>query len=195
MNGVQITRIAEFVSHWAAKMPDSEALVSEGERLTYRVLNERVDQCARALTAAGVTRGDRVAVLCTPRWESFIVLYALCRIGASWVGLNPRHLIGELAYVVEDSQPVALFGMASFEERDYRELLLELAETYPRIKHRIAMTGRAEGFVNLGEFLAGADTIDEPAYQAAIAAVSPEDCAAVVYTSGSTGQPKGAMLP
>ena len=88
MNAARITGIAEFVSHWAARTPDSEAIVSEGERLTDRVLNERVDACARTLNACGVTRGDRVAVLCKPRWESFVIFYALCRIGASWVGLN-----------------------------------------------------------------------------------------------------------
>lgn len=190
-----ITRIADFVSHWAAKAPDAEAIVSEGERLTYQDLNQRVDNCAKALLACGIDRGDRVAVLCTARWEAFVLFYALCRIGAVWIGLNPRHRLNELAYVVEDSQPVALFGMGGFEARDYSEILIELANSDPRIQQKVAITGSVTGFTPMATFLANANDIDEAVYDAVTTAVSSEDCAAIVYTSGSTGKPKGAMLP
>lgn len=101
MNEAGITRIAEFVSHWSANTPDSEAIVSEGERLTYRVLNERVDECARALLARGVTRGDRVAALCTPRWESFVIFYARWKGCVRFLRNRPS-----VAFAVMKSSPV-----------------------------------------------------------------------------------------
>ena len=59
-------RISDYVAHYAEHTPDAEAMVLDDERISYRVFNDRIDALARALIAAGVERGDRVATLSTP---------------------------------------------------------------------------------------------------------------------------------
>ena len=177
------------------KHPAAEALVSNGRRIDYAELERLVDECARAFATRGIARGDRVAVLCTTRWESFVMFYALCRLGAAWVGLNPRHKLSELQYVVEDSAPTTLIGMAGFEDRDYRTELIALSTQCPSIRQSIALTGKIAGFDSFKAILNSATEIDDADYREAIDEVSGEDAACVVYTSGSTGKPKGALLP
>ena len=195
MTADAVARIDAWVRHWAEKTPAAEALVSNGRRIDYAELERLVDECARAFATRGIARGDRVAVLCTTRWESFVVFYALCRLGAAWVGLNPRHKLSELQYVVEDSAPTTLIGMAGFEDRDYRTELIALSTQCPSIRQSIALTGKIAGFDSFKAILNSATEIDDADYREAIDEVSGEDAACVVYTSGSTGKPKGALLP
>ena len=189
------SRIADLIGHWARETPEAEALIAEGERLSYAELMLAIDRCARSLLALGVGRGDRVAVLCTTGPRAFVIFYALCRIGAAWVGLNPRHRRQELSYVVEDCQPKALIGIAEFEDRDYRGDLKALARDSTSLRTTISLDGDIEGFMPFEEMLAHSHELEDQQFVTAVDAVSGEDCACIVYTSGSTGKPKGAMLP
>ena len=97
-------RISDFVGHYAELTPDIDAMVLEGQRVTYRQFHDRVEALARALLSAGVKKGDRVATLCTPSPDYFICFLATASIGAIWVGLNPRYQLNELTYVADDSR-------------------------------------------------------------------------------------------
>src|SRR5207253_6203457 len=112
-------RVDEYLALNAASTPAAEAVVGGDVRWTYGELEARVDRLAHRLVAAGVRRGDRVAMLSTPRPEFVLVLLALSRIGAVWVGLNPRHRRPELVRTVADAEPLLLVAMTSFEGRDY----------------------------------------------------------------------------
>src|SRR5499433_1010873 len=131
---VELDRISDYPDYWAARRPAQEAMVLDGLRLTYADLAAAVDRCARAMFAAGVRRGDRVAVLCTPRPEGLICFLAAARLGAMFSGLNLRFKRDELAYVVGDSAPRLLIGLPRFEERDYRDDLRALAAEQPSIE-------------------------------------------------------------
>ena len=188
-------RITDYIGRWAQAAPDREAAVLGDIRLTYAELERRVDRLARALLAAGVKRGDRVATLCTPHPDFYVTFLASSSIGAMWLGLNPRYTLDELKYVIDDAQPSLLFARTRIGERDY---ILDLIELCRGSKRPLVALGhdtlpaRALPFGMFEEY--GRSVTDEELARAR-ALVEPGDAAILVYTSGTTGRPKGAMLP
>ena len=192
---VELERISDYPRYWAERRPSQEAMVLGDLRLTYAQLAAAVDRCARAMFAAGIRRGDRVAVLTTPRPESLICFLACARLGAMFTGLNLRFKLDELAYLAGDCAPRLLIGIPRFEARDYRDDLRQLAARQASIERVVTFFGPIPGFSLLyDDFLAQADAVDDAAYREAIAAIQPNDPVLLVYTSGSTGRPKGAMI-
>lgn len=193
LNTPRLARITDYVSYWGELRPDNEALVSDAGRWTYRELRNDVDRCAAAMLAVGVRKGDRVALLGHPQPEFFIVFLACASIGAIWVGLSPRHTLPELTRVVEDSEPVLLFGMLSCNDSAQTEKLSKLRE---RVRHIVtrerAMPGLSDSY---DEFVSVALEESRADLGRAKALVGPLDPAAMIYTSGSTGAPKGALVP
>src|SRR3990172_8437318 len=101
---------AEFLTISAAVVPDREALVCEGRRITYMEMAQRVNRLANALVGLGVGRGDKVAVMAlnSPAYvESY---YACAKVGATFVPLNYRAKREELTYMLNDSEAGVLFA-------------------------------------------------------------------------------------
>jgi acyl-CoA synthetase (AMP-forming)/AMP-acid ligase II len=171
--------------------PEAVAAVDGDTRLDYRALAEAVEARARALLAAGVNPGDRVATLAPPGLEFWIDFLATTSIGAIWQGLNPRYRGPEYAYLLNDARPAVVFVHSPYDGRDYARELVALAPDGPRF---VVHGDAVEGAVSIAEFLGGGRTITTTQLRAAHAAVQPEDVAVIVYTSGTTGRPKGAML-
>ena len=96
----RLPKISDYVFHYADLQPNSEALVWNDVRINYRQLANQVSELSRALLAAGVSRGDRVALLGSPRPEFFVALMAVADIGAIWMGLHPRYKLSEFQHVV-----------------------------------------------------------------------------------------------
>jgi acyl-CoA synthetase (AMP-forming)/AMP-acid ligase II len=186
--------IADELAVVAASLPRQPALVWDTGSLTYAELDRATDACARGLVAAGVRRHDRVAALLTQRSEAAVLYLAMARIGACWVGLNPRHTRAELEFVVGDAQPVLLVGLAEFEGRRYEEDLAALRSAAPSLRGLVAVGGSLSGARSWDEFLAAGREVRDATYRACVAARSPEDPICVIYTSGSTGRPKGALI-
>jgi acyl-CoA synthetase (AMP-forming)/AMP-acid ligase II len=187
-------RIGDLLADSANRFPDREAAVFGDRRIGYRELDTAVGRCARALLAAGIGRGDRVAMLTTPRPEFLIVFLATLRVGAIWVGLNPVHQPAELGYVLGDCRPRLLFGFARLRGRDNRPVLRDLPRAAPAIA-KLVMFGEPEGLGQpYADFVAAGDSVPESALEARIGRVRPDDVAMIVHTSGSTGHPKGAMI-
>ncbi len=189
------TSLADYVQAHAGDAPHRDAVVFEGDRISWSELRDRVDDCARALLAMGVEKGDRVAMLSTSRPEYWTVFLATTAIGAIWTGLNPRHRLDEYRYRVGDSKPKVLVGQMGFEGRHYGGDLVALAAEHDCVEGLVVFGGQPpEGAVSLESFLAEAATVSALQYEAARSAVEALDPALIVYTSGSTGKPKGAVL-
>lgn len=187
-------RLGEYASHHAAATPAAVAVVFGRQRVTYRELEAQVDACARALLASGIGKGDRVAVLSTPRPEFWVTFLATIRIGAIWVGLNPKYRLEELKYVVADCTPKLLLSIGAFEGREYAGDVQALAASVAGGLQPVGLAGELAGARAFEDFLAGGRTVPDEALRRAEESVAATDPALIVYTSGSTGRPKGAVL-
>ncbi len=185
------TRIHDLLASHAGATPDAEAAVDGVRRLTYAQLATEVDRVARALIAAGVEPGDRVAVMTPPALDFWVTYLATTSIGATWIGLNPRYQTPEYAYLLGDAEPRLVLVRAEYEGRDYLGDLRHAGSQVPRF---VTLGEAVAGTEGLADFLAGGASIDDATLAARRQAVDPEAIAVIVYTSGTTGQPKGAML-
>ncbi|MFV3076927.1 class I adenylate-forming enzyme family protein [Niveispirillum fermenti] len=185
-----LSRISDYVGAHATRFPDREAVVAGARRLTYADLEALVTRCARALVAAGVEKGDRVALLGNATPEYLVVFLATASIGGIWMGLSPRYKIDEYRYLLGDARPSVVFSIREFEGRDYRADLDRLAGEFGCVRTWVDLD--ADG--GFDDFLASGDGVPDAALTARRDAVGRFDPALVVYTSGSSGKPKGALL-
>ncbi|MCL7452132.1 MAG: AMP-binding protein [Anaerolineae bacterium] len=178
---------ADLMTSRAHLTPEREALLllPSGASYTYAELNARANRLANWMRALGVQKGDRVSILAHNGIVYIDLLYGLAKIGATFAPLNWRLVAKELAYIVNDCQPHVLICGTEFAGT--------LAEMRPAIDvaHYVALEGTAvDGGLDYDDGLAEAST-NEPERPA----LSGEDTCCLLYTSGTTGRPKGAMIP
>lgn len=184
------------VLHHAREAGERPAAAFGDETWSYGELVQDVERCADALTGLGVRAGDRVAMASTPRPEFLTVLLACQRLGAVWIGLNPKYREGELAFILEDSAPRIIFAIARHPDGDPVADLAAMARKRADLRAPLITIGEETSSEHeaWGAFLARGK---EPVCLAELSdpPVSARDAAVLVYTSGSTGKPKGAILP
>ncbi len=185
------TRIHDLLASQASAIGDSIACVDGEQRLGYRDLAAEVDQFARGLIAAGIRPGDRVATMVPPSLDFWLTYLASVSVGAIWMGLNPRYQLPEYAYLLDDARPALVFCRSNYEDREY---LAELRSVAPEGTAFVALGEARDGADTLDDFLAKGRAVADATFAERRAAVDPEDIAVIVYTSGTTGKPKGAML-
>jgi acyl-CoA synthetase (AMP-forming)/AMP-acid ligase II len=187
----RLTRLCDYVSHYARVAASREAIVFGQTRLSYAAFDKMVDRCAAALQAAGVGPGDRVAMLTTPRPEFAIVLMATQRIGAIWVGLNTRYRLPELRHILHDCAPAILFAVCGTPDgRVYEPDLRAIAADARGLKAIVTLPRSLPGVgESFGDFLKTGASLEASSIGA-----RPDDPTVIVYTSGTTGRPKGALL-
>ena len=177
-------RAYDWVANHATNRPTKEAVrdVSTGRSFTYAELDQRVDAMAAYLASLGIGRGDRVAVLAHNGVEYFDVQFACARTGTICVLLNWRLTVPELEYIVNDSSPMLMVHDVS---------LTDSAEELQR-RCSIATLLPIDG--------ADSDSAYERALSAAAgqpferATLTHDDVITIMYTSGTTGLPNGAMI-
>jgi fatty-acyl-CoA synthase len=173
--------LSDFIERNAAFTPEKVALHYAGRSLTYAAMAERIRAAARALKSElGVGRGDRVAILSTNHPDYLVLLYACVRLGALLVPLNWRLAVPEQLFILADASPKVLLLQDAF-----AELATALNEQQSDIRIcRLAESG-ADTFETLLNEGRGDDRNPHVDLSSALL---------LVYTSGTTGRPKGAVL-
>src|SRR5579859_4156064 len=166
-----MTLLRDGLDTWAGKRPDAAAMTFGEQTFTWGQWCERILRLTGALRAAGVGGGDRVAVLDLNHLATVELTLAASSLGAATVVLNFRSSPDQVRYVLDDSQPVMLFHAAQFAGA--------AGELIPR---RVVIEDEYEAFLAAGE----------PAGElAGESRAEPDDVCLVMYTSGTTGRPKG----
>lgn len=177
--------VQEFLSGSAARFPEKAALVCDGRRLTYADLDGLSDRLGNALVEGGVRRGDRVVLHLPNSVEAVVGIFAVLKAGGTFVALNPSVKAEKLTYILNDCQARALLL------QDRTPGLEGLWEAVPSLVLGIGCGGTgtpADPRLRCFEDL----LVEAPAGPPACRAID-LDLACLVYTSGSTGEPKGVM--
>jgi amino acid adenylation domain-containing protein len=182
--------VNHFLERSAERFPDKVALVCQQERLTYRDIEERSNSLAGALAAAGVQRGDRVAICLENSPEAVVSVFAALKAGAVFLPLNPSIKAEKLSYVLNNCRAatVILSGRKAEAMRSCWAQTPHLRSAFVKGDAGSAAAGGGRPFFSLDE--AGDADGGTPARSPNIDL----DLAALLYTSGSTGKPKGVML-
>jgi fatty-acyl-CoA synthase len=176
--------LSDLIARRAAFSPDKPALVFDGEILGYRAFFERIETTARALKAEfGVSRGDRVAILSLNRPDYLVLLYACARLGAILVPLNWRLAAAEQLFILSDAAVKALLL-----EQAFAEILPALEAALPETRVAgLDFTPSSPGCAFDALLMQATGDARNPHVDLSCPLL-------IVYTSGTTGRPKGAVL-
>lgn len=182
------SRLAEV----AQQLPHKEAYVYEGERRTYGELNAAISKFASGLRSIGIQKGDHIALLLGNSPYFVIGLYGALRAGATVIPINPIYTPDEISYILNNGDVKAVIGLDLL-----IPLFVKMEALLPNVEHvivcetpqgkeqGISLTGKMKSFTEL--LLSGDAHYEGPE-------LADDDVAVILYTSGTTGKPKGAML-
>ncbi len=205
-----VVPLGQMLLRTARRSPEREALVFPDVRLTYRELADSAWLMARSLRGLGVRPREHVGILMTNHPDLVIALFGASLIGATVVPVNARYRTTELQSIVEDSDIVALLTHDSADEHvEFTALLhdslLGLREAddplhlslpdHPKLRN-VVMTGARSpgGMIDRKTFIALGAGVDEQHLRTGVEGVPLRDFALILYTSGTTSQPRGAMI-
>ncbi len=200
--------ISEVLTEQVRKYRDKPLICFPGEQASYGQVNARSERLADSLRKIGVVHGDHAAIWMPNQLEWLYCLFATAKIGATLVPLNTRFTQAEVQYALQQSNAKALFVTGEFQNIGHAEivqgLIPEVASSagepnkpgqLPLLKSVICFRGRPyRGMYDFSDLLANASRNRPHAWDEAPHA-SPDDTAVIMYTSGTTAFPKGAMMP
>jgi acyl-CoA synthetase (AMP-forming)/AMP-acid ligase II len=195
MAGAAAQTIPEVLTRAVERHGEREALVGDGEhRLTYAQLSAEVEHIAAALIASGIEAKDRVAIWAPNSASWVLAALASYQAGAVVVPINTRFKGGEAAHVLRTSGAQLLFTVDGFLGNDYIAMLGEVGPP-PDLREIVMMPGSPPSSATAWEtFSARADELDPAVVTSRALLLSAADVSDIIFTSGTTGAPKGAML-
>ena len=205
--------LGDLLNSAADRFGPREALMYEGQRWTFDEFRAETDRVARALINLGIQPGDKVSIWMPNRAEWLFLFGAVAKIGAILVPINTRFRTGDMEYLVNHSDSAALILMDQSGPVNYLDMLREVAPevddgdaanlrpaAFPALRNVIIVGDRRPagvigptGIIEWNAMLAGADEVPASELAQREAAVSPDDTFLLMYTSGTTGFPKGVM--
>ena len=217
-SGIDInSTMGDVLDRQAERFTDRDALVNveTGQRFSYSQFRDEVERVSRGLMALGIQRGQHVGIWATNYSEWVLTQFATAKIGAVMVNVNPAYRTHELAYLLEQSEANALILIGRFRNSNYVEMLNEVAPEireatpgelrsprFPYLRHVIHIPPHDDGpdaetppgMWSWEEMVTRHVEVSPAQLAERQAGCRPEDPVNIQYTSGTTGNPKGAML-
>jgi acyl-CoA synthetase (AMP-forming)/AMP-acid ligase II len=186
--------IARLVRAAAERHGNRPAIVDGDEVLSFAQLAGEVKRAARSLLASGIARGDRVALWAPNGWRWIVAALAVHSTGAALVPINTRFKGEEAAYLLSKSGARALFATTDFLGVDSLAMLDAAGVPLPSLETIVVIHGPAPTpAVSWDAFVARADSVPADVAETRALAVEPGDVCDIMFTSGTTGRPRGAM--
>ncbi|WP_240138987.1 FadD3 family acyl-CoA ligase [Streptomyces sp. MUM 178J] len=187
--------VAGLVRDAAERYGEREAVVEGRTRISYAELGERVERSAAAAIAAGVRPGDRVAVWAPNSLDWIVASLGAVGAGAVLVPLNTRYKGAEAADLLNRSRARMLFITGTFLGTSYVASLRRAGTELPHLRHTVVLADSApDDYRTWKEFLAGGDAVGAREVRARADAIAPSAPSDIVFTSGTTGRSKGAVI-
>jgi len=188
---IKSMNIAWWVQRWAELTPDKPAIIFEGQTISYQALCRRADRTSCWLQSIGIEKGDRVAVMLNNCPEFLDLFFACSRLGAIFVPINFRITSVELDYFIKNCRPRLFVHGDGFGSAVNA---LELESYLPPMM--VAVVGKAQFNGRVFDFVKETEKFDgkRAFLTRSLGPADPEEPQVIMYTSGTTGQPKGAVL-
>ena len=183
--------VGQVLERGAAQVPDKIAVIDGASRKTYSELNSMADALAASLAEIGLKKGDRTAIYMPNSIEFMVAFYALQKLGVIVAWVNPIYRKTEAQFILNNSAAKAVFIFSKWDDRDFHDDILTFKDELPNLEFVFAVgESKNEGTYSFYDLISRGmektlSSVD----------IDPKnDLAMLLYTSGTTGQPKGAMI-
>jgi len=183
--------VGQVLERGAAQVPDKIAVVDGAKRKTYSELTSMANALAVSLAEIGLTKGDRTAIYMPNSIEFMVAFYALQKLGVIVAWVNPIYRKKEARFILKNSEARAVFIFNDWDERNFHDDLLSFRDDLPDLEFIFAVGAKkSRGVYSFYDLIHRGRDKTIPS-----AAVDPKkDLSMLLYTSGTTGKPKGAMI-